>query len=61
LRSEFAGELLPYRRTANPPFPAVATLARISLPRGSQIQGEIQQGKPDQQLKSLVDDCKLKA
>jgi len=49
------------RRAANLPLAVVAKRAGISLPRVSQIQAEIEKGKPAQPLKGLMDRYKVKA
>ena len=49
------------RRAANLPLAEVAKRARISLPRVSQIQAEIEKGKLTEPLKGLVETYKVKA
>lgn len=48
------------RRAANRPLAEVARRARISLPRVSQIQAEIEKGRLTEPLKSLVESYKVR-
>ena len=48
------------RRSANIPLAEVAKRARVSPPRVSQIQAEIEQKEPDRKLRGLIDYYKVK-